>query len=369
MIAISYRREDSQAVAGRLYDRLEQRFGKNNVFMDFDSIRPGFDFRDQIMATVERSKVMIALVGPNWTGTKSDGSRRIDEPTDFVRLEIACALARNIPVVPVLIDHTPMPKPEILSGDIQGFAFRHALPLDSGLDFRQHADRLIASICEIANWPCEKENASADGVSVSLRRKSVFSRRPLQIGLVIALMLGVAGIGTWISRVRIQMSSKKHNVTASIPAYLQGEFYFKSKATDFFLDLRYRTTGNREAVLVQAPFTGRDTQVWSAVPTADYGFFYLVSKDSMKRHANECLEIKRAQPDDYLGLGGQRVDVDGQEWAISEAEPGFFVVTSKLNGKAIDIPWGRKDDGLIIGLFSPHRGNNQLWQLVPIKNR
>jgi hypothetical protein len=146
MIAISYRREDSLPVAGRVYDRLEQRFGKDNVFMDFDSIRPGFDFRDQIKETIEKSKVVVVLIGPHWLGEQTDGSRRIDDPNDFVRVEVVSALKRGIPVIPVLINDTHMPKPETLPPDMQAVAFRHALPLDTGLDFRQHADRLTAAI-------------------------------------------------------------------------------------------------------------------------------------------------------------------------------------------------------------------------------
>lgn len=151
MIAISYRREDSLPIAGRLYDRLEAKFGKPNVFMDFDSIRPGLDFREQIKETIERSNVVVAMIGPNWLGEQSDGSRRIDDPTDFVRLEIEYALKRGIPVIPVLINNTPMPKAEKLPPDIDALAFRHALPLDSGLDFHQHADRLINGICGLVD--------------------------------------------------------------------------------------------------------------------------------------------------------------------------------------------------------------------------
>ena len=146
VIAISYRRDDSLPIAGRLYDRLEQQFGRQNVFMDFDSIRPGFDFRDQIKETIERSKVVIAIIGPHWLGEQDDGSRRIDYPTDFVRLEVAHALQRGIPVIPVLLNDTPMPASETLPSDIQALAFRHALPLDSGLDFHQHAERLVMGI-------------------------------------------------------------------------------------------------------------------------------------------------------------------------------------------------------------------------------
>jgi serine/threonine protein kinase len=146
MIAISYRREDTMAVTGRLYDRLEAKFGKSNVFMDFDSIRPGFDFREQIKATIKRSVAVIAVIGPQWVGERPDGSRRIDDPLDFVRFELACALESGIPVIPVLVNDTPMPRPETLPSDIAGLAFRHALPLDSGLDFRNHADRLITAV-------------------------------------------------------------------------------------------------------------------------------------------------------------------------------------------------------------------------------
>src|SRR2546427_10609964 len=73
MIAISYRREDSLPIAGRLYDRLEAKFGKQNVFMDFDSIRPGSDFRQQIKNRIEQCKVMIAMIGPNCNGKQRGG--------------------------------------------------------------------------------------------------------------------------------------------------------------------------------------------------------------------------------------------------------------------------------------------------------
>jgi len=146
MIAISYRREDSLPTAGRLYDRLQAKFGKENVFMDFDSIPPGMDFREQIKQMIERSKLVIAIIGPHWLGEQPDASRRIDNPADFVRLEIAYALERGIPVIPVLVNNTPMPPPEKLPQEIEALAFRNALMLDTGIDFHHHADRLIAGV-------------------------------------------------------------------------------------------------------------------------------------------------------------------------------------------------------------------------------
>lgn len=146
MIAISYRRDDSLPIAGRLYDRLQAKFGKKNVFMDFDSIPPGTDFRQQIKEVIGQADVVVAIIGPHWLGERPDGSRRIDAPTDFVRLEIAYALEASIPIVPLLVDTTQMPTPEMLPTEIQQLAFRHALPLDSGMDFHSHTDRLIAGI-------------------------------------------------------------------------------------------------------------------------------------------------------------------------------------------------------------------------------
>jgi TolB-like protein/Tfp pilus assembly protein PilF len=147
-IAISYRRDDSSPITGRLYDRLEATFGPQNVFMDIDSIRPGVDFREQINETISHADAVVAVIGRRWLGEQPDGSRRIDDPNDFVRLEIASALKCKIPVIPVLVDDAPMPKQEKLPPDIEPLAYRQALPLHSGLDFHQHAERLISGICE-----------------------------------------------------------------------------------------------------------------------------------------------------------------------------------------------------------------------------
>src|SRR5260370_2720035 len=110
MIAISYRREDSTPIAGRLHDRLRAEFGKENVFMDFDSIPYGVDFRDHIAQTLERADILIAVIGAGWLGHRAgESTRRIDDATDFVRLEIAGALQRGIPVIPILVAETSIP--------------------------------------------------------------------------------------------------------------------------------------------------------------------------------------------------------------------------------------------------------------------
>ena len=147
MIAISYRREDSTPIAGRLHDRLRAEFGNENVFMDFDSIPYGVDFRDHIAQTLERADIVVAVIGPGWLGHRpGESTRRVDDATDFVRLEIGGALRRKIPVIPILVDKTPMPTEDTLPDDLKPLVFRNALMLDSGIDFHHHADRLITGI-------------------------------------------------------------------------------------------------------------------------------------------------------------------------------------------------------------------------------
>src|SRR5262249_39600160 len=146
MIAISYRREDSLPVAGRLYDRLQSEYGKGNVFMDFDSIPYGVDFREHIKQMIDRSNVLIAMIGPDWVGRQKHRGRRIDDPADFVRLEIAYALERDLRIIPVLVGNTVMPRPDVLPKNIEALAFRNALSLDVGIDFHHHAERLVSAI-------------------------------------------------------------------------------------------------------------------------------------------------------------------------------------------------------------------------------
>ena len=96
-IFINYRRDDSGGTAGRLHDRLAQTFGRKNLFMDVDHIPAGVDFVDYLPSQVAACDVFLAVIGPNWLDAKDDdGRRRFDSPHDFVTIEIAAALARNI---------------------------------------------------------------------------------------------------------------------------------------------------------------------------------------------------------------------------------------------------------------------------------
>ena len=144
-IFISYRRQDSAGVAGRIYDRLCAHFGKGAVFMDIDNIPFGVDFREHIDAAVGQCDVVLAVIGPRWVG-KAFIRRRIDEPKDFVRVELESALRRNLPVIPILIDNAGMPGEADLPPSLTRLSFRTAIEVDHGRDFHLHIDRLIRGI-------------------------------------------------------------------------------------------------------------------------------------------------------------------------------------------------------------------------------
>src|SRR5436190_6348049 len=128
-IFISYRRTDAPGHAGRLFDRLVDRFGQASVFKDLDSMEPGADFVEVIEETVARCDALIAVIGRDWLVAEQGGSRRLDDPKDWVRLEIANALTRKIRVVPVLVAGASMPSAADLPEDLQALARRHAVDL------------------------------------------------------------------------------------------------------------------------------------------------------------------------------------------------------------------------------------------------
>src|SRR5262249_52847571 len=108
-IFLAYRRRDSAAITGRLFDRLRQQYGHDAVSKDVDIIPLGVDFRSHIVDLIEATNIMLVVIGRRWLGTDASGRRRIDDPNDMLRIETELALQRNIPTVPVLVDDAAMP--------------------------------------------------------------------------------------------------------------------------------------------------------------------------------------------------------------------------------------------------------------------
>jgi hypothetical protein len=129
-IFISYRRDDSEGQTGRLFDDLVAQFGQDSVFMDVVGIAPGRDFRRAIDEQVATCGILLAMIGKNWLEARDEsGHRRLDDPMDFVRLETASALKRDIPVIPVLVRGAAMPRAEQLPLDLVELAYRNAVEL------------------------------------------------------------------------------------------------------------------------------------------------------------------------------------------------------------------------------------------------
>jgi len=145
-IFLSYRRDDSAGIAGRIYDRLVAHFGEDQIFMDVDSIPLGDDFPQILNDAVSRCDVLLAVIGSHWCGTGPDGGRRLDDPRDFVRIEVETALGRGIPVIPVLIGQTEMPSDEALPGSLKPLCMRNACSVGMGRDFHGHIDRLLRAL-------------------------------------------------------------------------------------------------------------------------------------------------------------------------------------------------------------------------------
>jgi tetratricopeptide (TPR) repeat protein len=154
-IFISYRRDDSAASAGRLYDRLASHFGKEQVFRDLDAIAPGAEFLKVIEERIAKCNVLVAVIGKNWVSIRNaQGHCRLDDPKDAVRSEIREALNQKKLIIPTLIGGAEVPKPEALPGDIAALVGRNAIEISESR-FDYDAGRVIEAI-EKAGVPAQR---------------------------------------------------------------------------------------------------------------------------------------------------------------------------------------------------------------------
>ena len=142
-IFICYRREDSNGWAGRIADLLIAEFGRECVFFDIDSIRPGSDFVRSLKQRTANCDVLLAVIGKDWLDIRDrQGGRRLDDPNDFVRTEICAALNRGVRVIPLLVSGADMPQPIDLPSELATLAYRGAVTI-TDTNFRQTMAGLI----------------------------------------------------------------------------------------------------------------------------------------------------------------------------------------------------------------------------------
>jgi hypothetical protein len=183
-IFISYRREDTSGYAGRLYDQVSAHFGQDHVFMDVADLEPGSDFVDTIERKVGTCDALIALIGKNWLTIKDEQNQvRLSKPGDFVSVEIAAALKRNIEVVPVLVGGAKMPLQRELPESLQLLSRRQALEI-SDVHFARDVGDLIEALKRPAGTPTA--------------RSPKWGKPPLAAGIstIVVLAAGI-GILTW----------------------------------------------------------------------------------------------------------------------------------------------------------------------------
>jgi hypothetical protein len=187
-VFLSYRRQDASGYAGRLFDALASTFGEDRVFMDVDNIEIGTDFVERISEALEGCAAFVAVIGPAWlTVSDRSGNRRLEDPDDFVRVELATALSRDVQVIPVLVGDAVMPSAEELPPDIRPLARRQAVEL-SDTRWRHDLDRLLRTLRTLDDTPGQP----IDPVPPAPVKRPSRRRVGAIIGLVLALV--VAGV-------------------------------------------------------------------------------------------------------------------------------------------------------------------------------
>jgi formylglycine-generating enzyme required for sulfatase activity len=262
-IFLSYRRDDSAAMAGRIFDRLRAHFGDGAVYMDIDSIPFGVNFRKHIDAAVGQCDVVLAVIGTKWAG-ETDAHRRLDDPKDFVRIELESALKREIPLIPILIDHAKMPSESDLPASLILLADYNAIDLDHGRDFHHHVDLLIRGIAfHIGSPPSTKPELPPDTTIQTAEPRSSPSP-PVQkstntLGMtLIRVEAGEFLMGTTKDQldqlVRVFPDSKRENFDGE-----QAQHSVKI-SRPFFLGVHEVTQGQYQTVMYKNPsnFKGSD---------------------------------------------------------------------------------------------------------------
>jgi hypothetical protein len=188
-IFVSYRRDDSESITGRLDERLREAFGDSAVFRDIDSIPLGADFAEHLESALLECDVCLAIIGRGWL------TPRLLNPRDFVRLELERALQRQIPLIPVLVERANLPTESELPESLRQLVRRQGIRVDSGSDFDAHVARLVSAISEImrtAETPAARVKDHDQASRAAPLRRLHSARFRAWLGLVgLALACGV----------------------------------------------------------------------------------------------------------------------------------------------------------------------------------
>lgn len=177
-IMISYRREDSAAITGRIYDRLVLRYSREAIFKDVDSIPLGANFKQHLDSVITQCGVLLVVIGHKWLNVNDiAGKRRLNNPRDVVRIEIESALQRNIPVIPLLVQNTMMPADADLPPTLKELAYRNGTVIGDDPHFHDDMDRLIRNLDKLLP-PSSDQAAQAQPHTAAPEQTTVSTSSP-----------------------------------------------------------------------------------------------------------------------------------------------------------------------------------------------
>lgn len=170
-VFISYRRAESEYVVGRIYEDLCRTYSENNIFKDVESIPLGVDFRDEISRIINSCDILLVIIGPDWLRIKDEsGNLRIHQKDDYVRIEVEEALARNIPIIPIITRNAILPKESQLPRSLKALAYRTAISVRPDPDFKNDLKTLKKNISKTYKVKSKdhKENIAILSLAVCL---------------------------------------------------------------------------------------------------------------------------------------------------------------------------------------------------------
>jgi hypothetical protein len=190
-IFISYRVQDTAGETGRLVDALKHHFDDDQLFMDIENLEPGADFTEAISRSLSICDVVLVVIGPRWTGPREGQPPRIQEENDWVRLEVATALQRNVRVVPLLVDGGSLPRLEDLPPDLQPLLRRQSMEI-SNKRWRYDTEQLISFLVNTAGITPRRFTQEKRTVAETPKKSRTWLYVAGGFGLALALMIGLA---------------------------------------------------------------------------------------------------------------------------------------------------------------------------------
>ena len=208
-ILLSYRRVDSEAMTGRIRERLVSYYGRNSIFMDIHQIPLGVDFRTFLKDEILKHDFVLVIIGPKWRGAGEDGHARIDDEADPVRSEVEAALTRKGQTIPILIGGAVMPKPSEVPKTLEQLCYLNGATIDAGLDFPAHMKRLITRL----------DDLERDSRSATARAVARIARHKRSLGwTTAAVLVGCVSAGTvYANRDRVFPAPVRDSAVLLVP--------------------------------------------------------------------------------------------------------------------------------------------------------